>query len=212
MAGIFDVTNIAAMKTLSEDDSDEILVSQLGQMQNSDTFAKSAFGCMKEMEILQLFDNCIWLCNLIAAVEYLPIGFSISTANPKCYGYPFIYVNKQFEYDSGYSRDRIIGKNGKLLQGPKTSATTIERIGESLSKSKPIRATLTNYCADGSTYRDHMALKPLFDQYGKVRYVIGLHFTSKSSASAEITPLNTHLLDRLMSILPNNIIVQSKDG
>jgi PAS domain S-box-containing protein len=159
---------------------------------------------MESKEFVILASKSSWLSSLLAAVECLPISFAIATADPDRRGFPLIYVNKQFERDSGYTREEIIGKNCNFLQGPGTNKKAIGRISEALIEHKPIMINILNYRKDGSTFRNHLTLKPLFDQNGKFQYEIGLQFDmSKTTSPMDQVQLN----DRLLSILPDHIIV-----
>jgi PAS domain S-box-containing protein len=211
MAGIFDATAIAVTHALMKGGGVEKSQQECLE-QSTDTYAKRAFFSMEKNDILQLTKKSTWLSSLIAAVECLPMGFSIATADPARHGFPLIYVNKKFEHDTGYSRDYIIGKNCKFLQGKETNKKTVRKIHEALRDFKPVTAILINYRADGSTYRNLITLKPLFDQDGNVRYIIALQVVMEKSEQSLDLSNRVDMMNRLMSRLPDNVVVQEESS
>jgi len=77
-----------------------------------------------------------------------------------------IYVNDAFERHTGYSREEVIGKTPRLLQGPKTQRAELDRIREALTLWQPVRAELINYTKSGDEFWLEMDIVPLADETG----------------------------------------------
>lgn len=87
---------------------------------------------------------------------------------------PIIYLNTAFENITGYSRDRVIGRNCRFLQGAKTDAKAQEAISEALLKEETATIDIYNYRADGEGFWNRLIIGPLYDDDGKLRYFFGI--------------------------------------
>lgn len=123
------------------------------------------------------YDELVWFNRMIRTVENIPISVTISNAKKDIYGFPLLYVNKQFETMTGYNRADIIGKNCKFLQPdeiPRKEVLQYVLMKNSLEVSKPVSVIITNYKANGTPFKNLIALKPLIDRYGNYLFVIGI--------------------------------------
>lgn len=148
-----------------------------GVVQPAD-LSTTAFYCMDHDEISEIL-KCrdSWLSTLLAAVEALPICFSLASANPARRGFPLIYVNRYFEKITGYGRDEILGRNCReFLQCPETEVGKCAVLSEGLKSMVASMAVLTNKMQDGRKFKNLVALKPIMDDKKRYCYVVGLHF------------------------------------
>lgn len=140
--------------------------------------ATTAFACVDNRdleEVLSLSDS--WLAALIAAVEALPVAFTLATANANRPGFPLIYVNSYFERVTGFDRGELIGKACRdFLLCPQTEEGCVEVLREGLRTATPVCTILTNQTAEGKPFKNMVALKPVVDQERRYKYVIGIHF------------------------------------
>ncbi len=123
------------------------------------------------------YDDLKWFNRMIKVVENLPLCVTISTAKKYIMGFPLLYVNKQFEKMTGYHREDIIGKNCKFLQPdepPRKEELQYVLMKNSLEMMKPVSVIITNYRADGTPFKNLLALKPVCDRYGNYIFVIGI--------------------------------------
>ena len=129
------------------------------------------------------YDDLNWFNRMIHIVENLPLSVTISNAKKNIMGFPLLYVNKQFESMTGYNRADIIGKNCNFLQPdepPRKEELQYVLMKNSLEMSKPVSVVITNYKANGSQFKNLLALKPVSDRYGNYIFVIGVQ--------TEVTP------------------------
>ncbi|TAL51754.1 MAG: PAS domain-containing protein [Methylovulum sp.] len=122
----------------------------------------------------------------------------VTLADPDLDDAPIIYANKAFERLTGYSRQDIIGRNCRFLQGSDTEQPEKYKISEALKNHHAIEVTLRNYRKDGELFFNHLKITPLFDRKGRVIYYLGVQYdiTYQVNAKNEIHELTT-LLDSI---------------
>lgn len=76
-------------------------------------------------------------------------------------GRPCIYASRNFEEQTGYTRDEVIGKNLRLLQGPLTRMETVEFMRECFEKKVACVQDIINYRKDGTPFLNRLLLLPL---------------------------------------------------
>lgn len=104
---------------------------------------------------------------LEAAISHLNDVVIITEAEPINEPGPrIVYVNDAFERRTGYSRDEVIGKSPRILQGAKTSEIELRRIREALSNWDPVRTELVNYTKSGEPYWVEIEIVPLANEKG----------------------------------------------
>lgn len=77
-----------------------------------------------------------------------------------------VYVNDAFERRTGYSRQEVLGKTPRMLQGPETSRTELARIRNALARWQPVRTELCNYTRSGEPYWVEIEIVPLSNEKG----------------------------------------------
>lgn len=94
-------------------------------------------------------------------------------ADPAIKDCPIVYASEEFYRTSRYSRDDVLGRNCRFLQGPKTNRITIARIGAAIKSGQESCETVLNYRRDGTPFVNLLLTAPLYDNRGSVRYFIG---------------------------------------
>jgi PAS domain S-box-containing protein len=85
-----------------------------------------------------------------------------------------VYVNDAFERRTQFSREEILGKTPRMLQGVNTSRSELNRIRLSLERMEPVRAQLTNYQKDGKEYSIELEIAPVFDRNGRCTHFVAI--------------------------------------
>lgn len=149
-----------------------------------------------------------WLTALIAAMEALPICFSVLTAKNPEEGYPLIYVNKYFEKITGYKRQMVLSKTfEEFLYCDETEQEKVDQMAKCLRLKDSNVAMLTNQLQDGKIFRHVMGLKPLFNSKKAFVYVVGLHFDVTQDADDGLDRLS--LVQELLDMLPDTFLDES---
>ncbi|OYY89641.1 MAG: hypothetical protein B7Y42_14020, partial [Polaromonas sp. 28-63-22] len=125
-----------------------------------------------------------------------------------------VFVNDAFEKHTGYSRDEVLGKAPRMLQGPLTQRAELDRIREALTQAQPVRAELVNYKKDGTLYWIELEIVPVdYFNRGLTHWVaVARDITERKAAEDEIEHLAFYdtltqlpnrqlLMDRLKSAL-----------
>lgn len=83
---------------------------------------------------------------------------------------PIVFCNEAFQKLSGYSREEIIGRNCRFLQGPDTDKESVRRIHDAVASGKPIDIDLLNYRKDGTTFWNALYLSPVRNESGEIQF------------------------------------------
>jgi PAS domain S-box-containing protein len=86
---------------------------------------------------------------------------------------PIVYVNEGFTRLTGYSREEVIGKNGRFLQGKDTSPETIAVIRDAVREVRPCFVEIQNYRKDGTPFWNALSIAPIFDE-GRLTHFVGV--------------------------------------
>jgi len=81
-------------------------------------------------------------------------------------GPKIVYVNDAFERRTGYSREEVIGKTPRILQGTKTQRDELDRIRHAMEKWEPVRSELINYTKSGEEFWLELEIVPVADETG----------------------------------------------
>jgi len=130
--------------------------------------------------LAQILDNCV---------------NGVTLSDPDLPDNPIVYANEVFEEMTGYSRDEILGRNCRFLQGDDHEQPAVDQIRAALAEKRPVEVTLRNYRKDGSLFYNRLTIRPLLDPDGNVIYYLGVQYdvTEQVQARQEIDRL-TQLL------------------
>ena len=91
----------------------------------------------------------------------------ITNAEPiKDVGPSIVYVNNAFTQMTGYSFAEAIGKTPRILQGPKSDRSQLNKVRAALETWQPVRVELLNYRKDGSEFWVEINIVPVADETG----------------------------------------------
>lgn len=87
---------------------------------------------------------------------------------------PIIYCNPAFLEITGYSREDVIGRNCRFLQGPDTDPDSVEQIRQALRDGRECQVVLKNYRKDGKLFWNQLTISPVRDASGCITHYIGV--------------------------------------
>lgn len=105
------------------------------------------------------------------AIDEAPVGITIT--DPEKEDNPLIYANDSFEDITGYSREEVLGKNCRFLQGEKTDPGHVARIRKAIDAHEPVSIELRNYRDDGTEFWNHLEIAPVKNDADEVVNYIG---------------------------------------
>ncbi|MDP2101274.1 MAG: diguanylate cyclase, partial [Methylotenera sp.] len=102
-----------------------------------------------------------------------------------------IWANKVFYERNGYSPEEIIGQSPRILQGPNTDRSTLDRIRDSLEHWQSIRAEIQNYRKDGTTYWNEFEITPIANEKGWYTHWVSVQrdITARKQMEEEVQQL-----------------------
>jgi PAS domain S-box-containing protein len=105
------------------------------------------------------------------------------------------YVNESFVRTTGYSREEAIGKNPRVLQSGKTSATTYEALWAAMTQGQPWKGEFVNRRKDGGEYVDFAVVTPLRNADGTVTNYVSVQddVTENKRLGEELDAHRNHL-------------------
>lgn len=98
---------------------------------------------------------------------------SVVVSNPALADNPLIYVSAEFETQTGYAPEEVLGQNCRFLQGEGTDPAAVEAIRHGLKARTTFTIDLLNYRKTGEPFMNRLRIRPLFDPSGKLLYFVG---------------------------------------
>nr|AML79464.1 putative LOV domain-containing protein [Peltoboykinia watanabei] len=94
------------------------------------------------------------------ALDELPDSFTIT--DPSISGHPIVFASVGFLKMSGYKKHEVIGKNGRIFQGPGTNRRSVMEIREAVREERSVQINLLNYRKDGTPFWMLFHMIPVF--------------------------------------------------
>jgi len=121
---------------------------------------------LRSQEQLTLLQTC---------VEHLNDAVVITEAEPLDEPGPrIVFVNQAFEQRTGYRRDEVMGRSPRILQGPRTQRSTLDRVGAALKLCEPVRCELINYTKAGDEFWLDLDIVPIVNAQGRCTHWVAV--------------------------------------
>ncbi|KAG5515407.1 hypothetical protein RHGRI_036457 [Rhododendron griersonianum] len=122
--------------------------------------------------------------DLATTLERIEKNFVIT--DPRLPDNPIIFASDSFLELTEYSREEILGRNCRFLQGPETDPATVRKIRQAIDTQSEVTVQLINYTKTGKKFWNMFHLQPMRDQKGEVQYFIGVQL----DGSEHVEPLH----------------------
>lgn len=104
------------------------------------------------------------------AAAIIATRMSMVITDPRQDDNPIVFVNDAFLMLTRYSRDEIIGRNCRFLQGPETDPQAVQSVRNALADRRDISIDLLNYRKDGTMFWNALYISPAFSPAGELLY------------------------------------------
>ncbi|WP_267395130.1 PAS domain-containing protein [Sphingomonas sp. GC_Shp_1] len=104
----------------------------------------------------------------VAAVHATRMPMIIT--NPRLSDNPVVFANDSFCRLTGYSREEIVGRNCRFLQGPETDPETVRAIHDAVERVEALEIDIRNHRKDGEPFWNRLLMAPVFDADQQLAY------------------------------------------
>nr|AHZ63904.1 phototropin [Coleochaete scutata] len=121
--------------------------------------------------------------DLATTLERIPKNFVIT--DPRLDENPIIFASDSFLELTEYSREEVLGRNCRFLQGPDTDPETVKKIREAIRDCRDVTVQLLNYTKSGKPFWNLFHLQAVRDRSGELQYFIGVQLDASLPADRE---------------------------
>jgi len=132
--------------------------------------------------------------SLIASLTSGQQNFVLS--DPRLPDNPIVYASEGFYQLTGYTREQVLGRNCRFLQGPGTDPRAVDVIRTAVANGTDATACILNYKADGTPFWNQFFVAALRDSDNCIVNYVGVQCAVDPEAGASA------LEDKVNSVLP----------
>jgi diguanylate cyclase (GGDEF)-like protein/PAS domain S-box-containing protein len=106
-------------------------------------------------------------------------------------GPEIVYVNQAFVTRTGYSREEVLGKSPRILQGPETQRSQLDALRAAMLAWQPITVEIINYTKTGEKFWVEISLTAIANASGWYTHWVAIErdITERKRAESEIQML-----------------------
>lgn len=106
-----------------------------------------------------------------------------------------VYVNDAFTKMTGYSKEEVLGKSPRILQGPLSDKAELARLGEALRKWESAEIEVINYKKNGEQFWVNFSVVPIADKNGWYTHWVSVQ--RETTTRKKYEEERQHLIDEL---------------
>lgn len=110
--------------------------------------------------------------SLVKSIQSSQHSFVIT--DPSLNDNPIVFASDDFLKVTGYSREEVLGRNCRFLQGTDTNKATVEEIKKKIANGDDVSVTILNYKADGTPFWNRLFIAALRDAQNNIVNFIGV--------------------------------------
>lgn len=110
--------------------------------------------------------------NLVKSVQRSQHSFVIT--DPSLQDNPIVFASEGFLSTTGYTREQVLGRNCRFLQGNDTSKEKVETIQKGIATGEDVSVTILNYTAEGQPFWNKLFIAALRDAHNNIVNYIGV--------------------------------------
>eukprot|EP00522_Entomoneis_paludosa_P002263 CAMPEP_0172471426 /NCGR_PEP_ID=MMETSP1065-20121228/67810_1 /TAXON_ID=265537 /ORGANISM="Amphiprora paludosa, Strain CCMP125" /LENGTH=461 /DNA_ID=CAMNT_0013229521 /DNA_START=100 /DNA_END=1485 /DNA_ORIENTATION=- len=99
--------------------------------------------------------------DMVSSIQKSQTAFVIT--DPSFEDNPIVFVSPDFLAMTGYSREQVIGRNCRFLQGTHTCPDKVNEIRQALAHGEDVGVTMINYKADGTPFWNRLFIAAVRD-------------------------------------------------
>jgi PAS domain S-box-containing protein len=132
-----------------------------------------------------------------SAVEQSKEAILITDAELQRPGPRILFVNPAFTNMTGYTAEEAIGQTPRILQGPRTDKTVLNRLRHNLQRGESFAGEGINYRKDGTEFNLEWQIAPIRDPGAKVTHFVAIErdITERKRAQEELENIHKQLLE-----------------
>lgn len=146
---------------------------------------------------------------LLAALEQTRSAACITTADLDAPGPTIVYVNPAYCAMTGRSRDEVIGSSPRVMQGPLTDRSVLNRLRRELSSGQRFSGETVNYRADGTPFLISWSIDPVRDPTGTITHYVATQEDVTLQVRSQNLIEATQRLDRALTDVLNSTLNRS---
>ena len=129
------------------------------------------------------------LMNLLdVAVDQAKEAVPITSAQLDPPGPEILFVNPALCAMTGYSREEVLHKTPRILQGPKSDRVMLQRLRDALRRGEPFSGETVNYRKDGGEYYVEWDITPIRADSGEITHFLSIqrNVTARKLAETQL--------------------------
>lgn len=99
---------------------------------------------------------------------------------------PIIFANDAFLALTGYSREEVLGRNCRFLQGPGTAPEDVAAARKAIRRGEALSIDILNYRKNGEAFWNAMHLSPVRDEQGRLTHYFGAQLDVSDKVRAQL--------------------------
>lgn len=108
--------------------------------------------------------------SLVRSIQNSQHAFIIT--DPSLQDNPIVFASDEFCTMTGYTRDEVLGRNCRFLQGVETSSDKVKQIETAVKAGEDVSVTFVNYKSDGTPFWNKLFIAALRDaQFSIVNFI-----------------------------------------